>query len=126
MNLRICFLPIAVCAIAQNLAGQTALTTREVTTAKTCLANTEAHSASLDANPNAVLAVVAGTLSTDELAQFQKEAAAFYQALKNKPAMRLCGLPGPPPLLFNAGAGAQGFVDAELNLFVTTIDFHRR
>ncbi len=91
---RACLLPILAFASLQSLNGQTALTTREVRAAKTCLGNAEARSAPIDADPNTVIAVVAGTLSQEDLAQLQKAVLGLYQASKNKATLRLAVISG--------------------------------
>jgi Flp pilus assembly protein TadD len=85
---------VGVCAIALTLEGQSALTTREVTGAKTCLGNVEVRAASIEPSPNIVIALMAETLSADELAQFQKEVGSFYQTLNSKPTLRLALISG--------------------------------
>jgi tetratricopeptide (TPR) repeat protein len=86
------FLVISVFAIAASLAGQPALSTREVTGARTCLGPAEVRASPVKANQDIVIAVIAGTLSADDLAQLQKEAASLYQSGRNQAALRIAGI----------------------------------
>jgi len=54
----------------------------------------EVRAASIEPSPNIVIALIAETLSSDELAQLQKEVASFYQTLNNRPTLRLALISG--------------------------------
>jgi tetratricopeptide (TPR) repeat protein len=78
----------------QSLEAQTALATREVTGAKTCLGSTEVHATSVEPSPDTVIAAISESLSEDEVAQLQKNVTSFYQASKNKTNLRLAAMSG--------------------------------
>ena len=88
------FVVFVLCAAAQNLVGQPALSSREITLARTCLGTAEAQSAPVETAHEVFVAVVGDTLSADELKQIQQEVTVFFQALKSKTSFRLAAVSG--------------------------------
>jgi tetratricopeptide (TPR) repeat protein len=88
------FVVFALCAAVQDLAGQPALSNREITIARTCLGTAEVQSVPVEASREVVVAVAGDTLSADDLKQVQQEVTVFFQTLKNKTSFRLAAVSG--------------------------------
>lgn len=92
--MRLWFLAILLWAISQTLGAQPALSTNDIVAARTCLGDAEVQATPVETPHDVVIAVMAETLSADDLIQFQKEVAAFYQAARNKSTLRLAAISG--------------------------------
>ena len=87
-------LAIFAVAAARCVAAQPALVPREVVSARSCAGPAELHAVPVETNPEIVVAIIAETLSADDLTQLQKQVSALYQPVASRAKLRLAAISG--------------------------------